>query len=222
MHFQLFIPGGTAKADLIEVGLSHLARNVWTKQVETGPTNGPGLLCSWKTNRDELNQGFRPEFQDWIPAIADGEHFPAERYWIGFEKTSSPTPAHLERDRSYTGATIVLGDGQQWKIPRAESIPHQMIRTDDGETEFVSDPKLRRFYQDFAEWRAFFSQVQPGGKASYVALRDFVESALLINYRLTPEVADYLKLWTSGDQGSVLSAALSICRSDAAQGVTDG
>lgn len=221
MHYQIFIPGGKEKSDLIEVGLNHLAPSVALKEIVSGPTDGPGLLCSWFTNRDELNQGYRSEFQDWIPAIADGEHFPAERYWVGLEKTSPPTPVDLERRTLYNGGSIDLNDGHRWKIPRADSLPCEMIRDDDGETQFHRDAKYARFCSEAAEWNEVFLGHNVGGKTTYTALRDFVELALQVNYRLVPEVSDALTLFTSGQQGSVLKAALAICRNDATE-VKDG
>lgn len=217
MHFQLFIPGATPATivtALIDVGLSHLTHNVIPKALASGPGNASGVLCSWATNRDEINQGYRPDVQQWIPAIADGELLPAERYWVGLETLSLPTPVQLERAQVNCTGYVDLGDGHQWKIPKADALPCDMLRDDAGETRFVRQAKYIRFCAEAEEWRQLFLGHRIGGQTTYTALRDFVELALQVNYRLIPEVSDALRLFSSGEQGTVLQAALAICRTD--------
>ena len=218
MHYQVFLPHATRNTQALQnVGLSVIADGVFEEQIPRGPTNEPGLLCGWMTNKGFTRLIFDPPSQDWLPAVADGEEFPAGRYWVGCDRKSPPKPDELQRRYPYRGTKVHLGPvdiAQEWIVPRAESLPFDMLRADDGSTRFVPQQKFHAFAQQAEEWSEVFQTAQPGGRVTFTALRDFVELGLQANYRLIPEVSDYLHLWSSGESGTVFQAALAICAPD--------
>lgn len=223
MHFQVFIPHAKhSPNELIDVGLQHLRAGAIPDAVERGPNGEPGYTFSWMTGRGAVHKGYDLNLQDWVPAIANDDEFPAGRYWVGFHKTKPPTPLELERSVPYGGEFVMFGDGQEWRLPKAERLPRTMIRTDDGSDEFHIDQKFHRFVLEATEWSRFLRSAVPGGECSYSLLRDFVERALLINYRLTPEVSDRLRLFSSGDHGTILKAVFTITRPDVTEPVRNG
>lgn len=207
MHFQIFIPNAS-KGDnaLAKVGLEHLlaGSQVHQHDLARGPGDVAGCLFTWQTKRGAVNVGYRPK-DDWIPAVADGD-LPAGRYWIGFDDAGLPTPEELERTYAMHGELIQLGDGQIWRLPNVDKLPADMIRADDGSTAFIPQRRYHQFTLEAMDWKRFFTDYEPGGRVLWESLRNFVERGLQANYRLIPEVSDRLRLWSSGESGTVEAA----------------
>lgn len=218
---QIFIPG--AKKDpveLINVGLGHLAAECHMKQSK-GPGDDIGMLIDWITDSGG-GSGFQPDKQTWLPAFADGPDLPEGRYWVGIDNNDPPRPRDLAKTRIYDGGWIELGDGNRWQVPREENLPRNMLRNGAGKTEYHPQEQFQRFCSECREWRQVLTgTVKIGGKETYDHLRNFIEQALMVNYRLTPEISDYLKLFSSGRQGTVHRAAFEIIRPDLTE-VRDG
>jgi hypothetical protein len=219
MHFQIYLPHLTEgtpqdelRIELIDRGLDQLRERCAFKFLRSGPDDSPGYLCYWQTNKGLSNRDFDPHGWEWLPAIADGDELPEGRYWLGTCKARPPIPEELERPSQLEGELVTLGDGQQWRLPNLHNLPHDMIRTGDGETVYRVQERWSRFKIEANKWLGFFENIQPNDSVSFSVLRDFVESALALNYRLTPELCDRLALWTSGESGTVLHASLAILR----------
>lgn len=211
MHFQIYIPGvrGCDPQHLEEVGLATLAASANFVGCDKGPDGQSGSVIFWKhTAKGTI--GYLPEKQDWLPAIADAGR-PAGRYWIGFTQGADPTPEDLQRPYRHVGELLTFGDGQGWMLPQLYKLPHDMIRVDDGTWKFELQ---RQFHDLWLEAR----QVQPVLQATEIWTRDlfatlaeFVLHVLQLNYRLTPEVVNRLRLFTAGDSGTVVLAAALVC-----------
>lgn len=224
MHYVLFIERekleGTSEEILTEVGCGHIVEGVQSpKRVNAGPTGKPGLLFSWMTNSGRIHHHIGDD-PVWLPAIGNADHEP-DRYWVGVKPNDPPTPKDMQRRYPHAGETHTLGQ-HTWIFPQAEKLPFDMIRQDDGSTQFIPQRRFHEFYLLSSEWKNTFLKSRPGGHVAYEEMRDFVEHGLTLNYRLIPEVADYLKLYTTGENGTVLPvlrAALSMTAPDQTEAV---
>ena len=213
MHFQLFIPDrrGADPAHLDAVGLETMRAGALFGDIAKGPDGRPGVIIAW-TPAGTAKIGFRPETQDWIPAVPrDG--LPARRYWIGIDRDAPPLPADLKRPYQSPGTWVQLGDGREWLLPRAEELPRDFILADDGTPRFAVQRRYHDFYIESLRWREFFATAQPGMTYEYASLCEFVLAGLAVNYQLTIELAHHLKLFVAAGPShpqSVSRAALAV------------
>lgn len=216
-HYQVFIPGvhATKAEAFASVGLSDIADNATSGMtVAEGPTGAAGTLYGWFTNKGGVYHKWAPDRQVSIPAIA-GDELAESRYWVIIDPLKPPTPDELMRPQPYRGGSVVLGDSCRWLLPDAFDVPRTMLRMDNGETCYVPVRKLAQFHAEACHWRQMFREMDVGSAVMLSepimeSMRDFVAMGLAANYRLIPEVADYLELWTAGSAGTVLTAALVI------------
>lgn len=220
MHFQCFIPDESSAADGLErVGLPQLLAGVASQKLTQGPNGQAGLLLSWRMNRGTCTLKYSPDEQVWLPAVANAEDkLDAGRYWVGIWKDSKPTPEDLERPRPFRGPRVTLGDGQSWMLPPVQELPHTMARTDDNAILYTPDFFLSRYRLAALEWRGAIEKLDDADSplkpanvfgatgAIWPELRDFIEAGLQANYRIVPEVADHLKLWSTTKTGTVWRA----------------
>lgn len=206
MHFQIYLPGvqGADPEHLVRVGLETLTLRAQFLDVIDGPGDRGGMLVGWLGGRTR-SIGYHPDRQTWRPAVANGE-LAAGRYWVGFWNDSPPRPDDLARDYPYPGTHVRFGDGRSWLLPRACQLPNDMIRADDGSWRFEVQRRFHRFWMDSISWHARLMAMQEGDTVSLAEMAEFVEQALLINYRMTPEVVNYLRLFTTGETGTVATA----------------
>lgn len=204
MHFTVFIPGHLNHPvdQLADVGLPDLVESAQRLAVHRGPDGQQGTLFGWRTKAGGLNM--LPDQKQWIPAT-QREDFAAGRYWVGLDPDQLPSPTDLCRAYPFMGPICRLGDGRTWMIPRPEMIPATMRRDDDGSWRFVPQRQYVEFCMAAEQMKAVFDGLQVGGSLLYGDLAEFCESALRINYRVTPEVCDLLGLWTSGYSGSCMA-----------------
>lgn len=206
MHFQIYIPGvvGADPQHLVAVGLESLTLRAQFLEVLTGPDKRSGMLAGWMGGRTR-QIAYRPDQQTWTPAVAfDG--MPAGRYWIGFWNDSPPTPEDLQRDYAYPGAKVRLGDERQWLLPRAYELPAEMIRADDGTWKYETQRKFHAFRLESLDWHRRLMDAEEGESIRWAPVAEFVERALAINYRITPEVVNQLRLFTTSEAGTVSTA----------------
>lgn len=221
MHYQIFLPNlsGADPEHLVRVGLETLTVRAQFLDVEAGPENQRGLLVGWIGGRTR-QVGYFPDKQTWRPAIA-AEGLEAGRYWVGFQNGSPPTPEDLQRDYPHHGAAVTLGDGNRWLVPKAHELPADMIRADDGSWKFEVQRRFHAFWIESLEWHSRLMDLGPGASIELGPVAEFVERALQINYRLTPEVINELRLFTSGEGGTVmltLAALMEIVRLESPEG----
>lgn len=206
MHFQIFIPGvcGSSPEHLVQVGLEALTTRAQFLDVVTGPDKQPGVLVGWIGGRTR-SIGYHADRQTWVPAIAHNGLAPG-RYWFGTWNEAPPTPEDLQREYPYPGATVKLGDGRNWLLPRAHELPSDMVRADDGTWRFEVQRRFYAFWLESLDWHRRLMELGSGGSVRMVEVAEFVERALGINYRMTPEVVNHLRLFTSRDSGTVAQA----------------
>ena len=205
MRFQIFIPDANPPSDkpaqspdlLVAAGLADLAQGF--DCVREHEVDGrPGRMYAWcSPQQPHVLPGER--FR-WLPAVA-WEELPAGRYYAGIPHDGRPRPTELARDWQFPGRAIELGDGNLWRIPEPERIPRQVQIADDGSLQYQ---RLRDFHgytidaefvRQVDDWRDRFRAGMrecDHGEALAFALR-----ALRLNYRLTPEVANALGLFTT-------------------------
>lgn len=210
MHFLIYLPKSkAAPEDLANVGLGDLVAEALTVDCRFGPDRTAGTLFGWRPKSGQLLIDFRPDAQTWLPAVAF-EELPAARYWVGLWNDSPPTPGDLQRAYPFAGDRIDLGDGHKWIIPTCEKLPADMIRADDGSWRFVVQ---RRFHDFTLLARAMADRIHTHHEWPWwEEMADLVDAAIRLNYRLTPEVTSYLRLWQAGDGQSVNRALLAILR----------
>lgn len=196
MHFQLFIPNRRAAnpQHLIDVGLADFVPGAEFLD-SRGPDDAQGsaqsgVLVAWrKPGATEL--GYRPDQQEWKPAIPTNA-LAAGRYWIGFWKDSLPTPDDLRRPYCHRGTELELGDGQAWTFPHPQKLPRDVILEDDGSHRYELQRRFHDYGLEVERWQAHFA-----GKDTTFFYRDAIDTvlnALRLNYRLTPEVQNALRL----------------------------
>lgn len=219
MHFQIFVPNKPAlQQSLIDAGLSDLAENFDTRE-SAGPDGERGSVFGWRSP-DAPQWGYRPAEQTWIPAVAAGEQ-PAGRYHVGFWNASPPRPQELARRHQEHGDLLRLGDGQQWLIPVETELPRNIRLNPDGSLRFESNPRYAEYAQAVEKWKGLVGSItgeeQDGNPVSFDELWKFALQALSMNYRITPEVVDHLRLFTTDDVHRPMFAAIGAYRAAAGE-----
>lgn len=199
MHFQIFVPATTSPKALEAVGLSGIAAGAMHAEIACGPGGLGGMLFSWD---DRIE--FRPELTRWIesaarPGLARGA------YHVGIWLDSPPCAADLQRGHVFDGCGVKLGDGGTWIVPAAGRLPRRFrLRPEDGRHEFQVRDEFAKFWRESAEWyRLFMESAERGGITLDEDAWRYAYDALSLNYRLTPEVDDELRLF---DTSAIIDA----------------
>ncbi len=110
MHFQLWLPPGS---DLQQIAPDLMSGAQFCDSA--GPA-GSGKLVSWLPAGTPPIFGYRPDEQDWIPAIPTDTHA-AGAYWIGFWNHSPPSPRELlHRERPHVLWSRSRTESR-WRLP---------------------------------------------------------------------------------------------------------
>lgn len=166
-----------------------------------GPDGKGGMLVSWN-KRFEWEAGW-----SWKPAVPfDG--LEAGRYWYGLNEGSPPTPRDLQRPYPHAGSKVLLGDQQEWIIPRAQELPSVLQLADDGSLRFVVQRQFHVFHIEAQEWEKKIRSQQGAAKYTYEDVALFVMQSIRLNYRLTNEVISNLGIFTRENLGACI---LEIC-----------
>lgn len=216
MHYQLFVPAevgsplGTPQQALEKIGLSDLIPNHEGIGNRPGPKSidgqeQHGTLIAWRRPGKNERMHYNANEQTWIPALKNGEA-EAGRYWVGFWNDSPPTPEDLLRPYSHRGETVELGDGNHWRFPVIQSLPHTAIASDDGTWRF----QLQRQYHDLSlEAQQMAKRELEGAGHQYSTVANFVMRGLSQNYRILPEVVSHLELFSTENIFSASAILLS-------------
>ena len=190
MHFQLWLPPGSdlkqIAPDLVLTGEQY--------NDSPGP-EGTGKLVWWPPLAGPPKFGYRPDEQDWRPAVKTETHA-AGAYWIGFWQHSPPKPAELERPHTFEVSPVKLGDGQVWHIPAAARLPKKVGFTPDGKNTWTIKDQFRQFWEESVGFYRQFMTVDPANSelridGDWIA---YILRAMRLCYRMTPEVLDQLEL----------------------------
>jgi hypothetical protein len=205
LHHLIYVSADTVRgigktADQLEaVGLADHAVAGLPDTIECdGPDGKFGTLYGWrKHGLGRLH--FDPAAQTWIPAAAQGD-LPPARYWVGLWNESPPTEQDVKRAYQFGGKRVELGDGARWVIPLPHELPHEVRLRDDGSWQFVIQRRFHDYHLRCAEYVERI-EADRGGVTMAEMLRHAVE-ALIINYRLTPEVINHLNLFSHPEAGA--------------------
>lgn len=200
MHFFIFFPGDRPPSDeqLKEKRLLHLKDGTGPgyRQIDRGPSGHSGYLATWTPG------GIPGPFDVSDKMVWD--HNKARDYFVGWIPDNPPHPKELARDEQLQSLGVELGDANIWDIPVARMLPH--------ENRFIQGKYCRTIAEKHrAFWHAtqdlvplIFHQLEiyeaAGGEGAFQIefpmdqVWEFCLHALRINYRITPEVVDFLRL----------------------------
>lgn len=191
-HFRVFLPGATT-ADpnrLKRVGLEHLIPGaVFLLNQQLNDVNG--AIVSWNNEDPGLSvDGF-----SWIPAYASGD-LPEGRYLVGLP-IESPRPDELEWPKMFGGYLVTLGDGNSWCIPSAGMLPQTVKMRSNGQASRQVRKEFQKYFDDSVKWFAdFISRDFDDVNQTFDSeIFNYLARALMLNYRLTPEVISELELF---------------------------
>jgi hypothetical protein len=212
MHFQLFIPGATGQDPrlLEEVGLADFVAGAEFMPSAKGPApeGRPGVLVAWRRPGSAMI-GYHPDKQTWFPAVArDG--LEAGRFWVGLWNDSPVTPQDLARPYPQPGSRVQLGDGNEWLLPAAKELDATLKLADDGTWKFEVQRRFHAFYLEYLKWFHFFGTCGEGDEYAFADAADFVMAGLRINYRLVPELASQLELFSKSTVNTGLLSILGV------------
>jgi hypothetical protein len=228
MHYLIYIPGAEEPNDnlLDSVGQGKLKSTGlpvnWTRIIQGGPDGKQGMIASWH-NRDERDADpmQHREFE-WTPArkLRDLEE---GRFWLGVSKDSPVTPHDLELPTRFNGHIVACADGNNWHIPSASRLPHMHGLNESGEWERRVQNKYREFHDNakaygtqlFAEVDAvaMLETKDEDRPVATVELNDTDKhccTALMLNYRLTPEIIDLLGILDDDSMVAIISATMDL------------
>ena len=160
-----------------------------TDLVSAGPGGLHGQIWSWIGNGMGKEQtGYFPELQTWVEG--DGG-----RYWVGWQTDVSPTPENLQRRELIDGPVVTLGDGREWQLVSAANLPQQARRIS-GKWGWAPQQRFASFVEQSA-WAFDLALNNLGGGRLPLEAVDYAMGVLAWNYRIVPEIADRLGLFTS-------------------------
>lgn len=195
-HYQIYIPGppNGPERRLGEVGLGDLIGRHEPMDCLNGPDGTGGLLVSWRPDDPSQRTGFFPKEQTWVKN-ATGQYF------VGFWNDAPPHPVELERADTHDGYAVPLQDGNKWAVPAAVWLPKDVILgVNDAKSQVK--PEHFDFWEEAKRWVRDFLVMDKNSAPEYLPqMAQYVYRALALNYRLTIEVVNHLRLF---DERSIL------------------
>lgn len=217
MHHVIYIPASTQDDPMKALDEAGLADHASGANVTIIPEDQlvceelrGGLLFRWDRHRFQ-----RIEFDllRWLPAMPlDG--LPARRYFIGLDQTDPPRPHELLKPEPCPGSPVKLGDENTWVIPHAKQLPFDIIRNPQtGEVTNQPRPRFYAFWHKCLVWQRLVEAVGDTESAvDDVDQAEFLEEALRLNYRVTPELISNIRLFSTGPLGSIRRATAACLR----------
>lgn len=224
MHYLLFFPDARPADIETRAKLADIASFIDGSQdvlhVESAVRGQCGTMVGWLSPGNP-HLHYDSIRQEWQPSIAKDEHG-NPLYHIGFWRDSPPQERELRRRYGQKGITRKLGQ-QEWIIPTPETVDARAVYADDGTMKWevtrqfswlcAEAQHLQETYLQELGLRAMLFNVNPKAQV------DWLLRLLQINYRLTPEAAAYLELWTGRDHLlDVFLATLNLERKKPADG----
>lgn len=202
MHFLVFIPD-CKPADLEQAaktaGLTPILGGHDVIPRQEGPIDGGGLFVGHLGPGGVLE--YQPAKQTWVPSIAKDDN-EKPRYYVGFWNDKPPIENELRRPYTQDGNLVKLGS-MKWKLPTPDTVDSRAVYTDDGsmrwevirQFSWVCDEAkiLRDQYLEEFGVREIVFRVDPSQQVGWLL------KLLQINYRILPEVAQYLDMWVGKD-----------------------
>lgn len=202
MHFLLFIPDCTP-ADLEtrakSIGVFDLLGGQDILPQVTGPSGLNGLMIGWLSPTNPRLDYSATE-QEWIPSVLKHDGKPV--YWVGIWNKELPKEGELRRHYTQPGPLTKLGESK-WKLPTPDTVDARAVYADDGSMRWET---VRQFSWMCDEAKAIQENYLEEFGVRNIVFRsepsvqiNWLLKLLRVNYRLTPEVAVRLDLWTGKD-----------------------
>jgi hypothetical protein len=231
--YVLYLPNrqGADPLHLAAVGLDDLASDKgpeFSDCFEGGPDGGRGLLVAWRTGDIKRDPPLDARKFTWQAAKADtARGLAAERFYFGVVAGENVTPADIARRDSVAGYPVTLKDGQIWRIPAAQHLPHRHGLGNDGRYSRQVEDRYADFWQQSEGYAVeFFRALDqldllkaarkiPAGAEDAVSFTledawNYCCRALAINYRVTPEIVDFLGLLDDAAMRNVIKATIDL------------
>lgn len=234
-HYMLFFPGSQDPDDaqLATAGLGGLVNTGvpihWHQVLRGGPDGHDGMICCWCTG-DPSRDADAGQHANclWQPAKADRlRGLAAGRFYYGFNPASPPTPRDLALPKRYPGYDVEFADGSVWHIPAAIKLPHEHGINEDGVWERRVARRYLEFYDRSMEYgvqifgqmdaaeviRAANPDMPDDASLGSLTLEDADKHcciALALNYRVTPEIVDYLGILDDVAMFAAISATIDL------------
>lgn len=195
----IFLPGkhGANPAHLVEAGIGYLDRAgdhpLYSDLADNGPGGKPGQIVGWvedhaKSQAGVEQFGYFPQRQTWIESATG-------KYWVGWQADLPPSPVTLARREMIDGPLLELGDGKEWQLIAASRLPQQ-ARLMGGKWEWAPKQKFASFVERTA-WAFDVARKALDGDSIPLEAVDYAMGVLSWNYRIVPEIADLLGLFTA-------------------------
>ena len=129
---------------------------------------------------------------------------------MGWEKANPPTPFDFQKETIHLSHPVILEDGNEWQIPEARELPQTMILADDGTWKFEVQRKFHAFWN---ECEALSDRIVADGADTSISFIDAAALAmrsLILNYRLTPELASQLELFDTQNVMQLVCAPIGL------------
>lgn len=199
MHFLTFIPDcqpGQIEQRAQAAGLLDLLGGHNAIVCQSGPDGLSGVMIA-HMHIPGSRHDYSPSEQEWVPSILKIDGKPA--YHVGFWKDKPPLEGELRRHYTQAGPLVQFGSAK-WKLPTPDTVDARAVYADDGsmrwevirqfswmcdEAKVIHDEYL----EDFGTREMVF-RVEPSVQVHWLL------KLLRVNYRLLPEVAVRLDMWT--------------------------
>jgi hypothetical protein len=143
---------------------------------------------------------YSPKEQDWVASVAKVDGKPL--YYVGFWTKEDPKENELRRHYTQAGPLTQFGTAK-WKLPTPDTVDARAVYADDGSMRWETirqfswmcdEAKVIRdeYLQEFGV-RDMVFRVEPSVQINWLL------KLLRVNYRLLPEVAVRLDMWTGKD-----------------------
>lgn len=232
---MLFVPGEDSPDDALldRIGLPSL-RNTgvpihWHGVLRDGPDGGAGMICCWMSGHRgrDADPGAHQSML-WTPAKPDKSRLlSGGRFYFGINPSSPPSPKDLALPKRFPGYEVQCADGNEWHVPSAIKLPHEHGINTDGEWERRVARRYKAFFDRAMQYGVdIFGQVDAAEvlRAAHPELADDdvigsitlegVDShcceALALNYRVTPEIVDFLGLLDDVAMFAIISATIDL------------
>jgi hypothetical protein len=148
--------------------------------------------------KEQGQLGYYAERQTWVKCTEG-------KFWIGYEGLEGlPGPEELERETTYGGIRVALGDGRKWLVPCCEVLPRGVRRTESGEWERTRQAKFEKMY---AIGERLFKWAMGEQSLGKYELYELVGSALGWNYHVS---VDELSVLGAFSEETIVPAAYAV------------
>lgn len=204
MNYLLFFPDISAKklpetarraglSTVVDIGFDAIAG-------DNAVAGKAGLHVGW-TSPTSPFVNCRPSEQEWVPSLVKNEDG-TPIYWVGFWRDKPPSQSELRRPYTQPGQRVKFG-AETWILPTPDSVDARAVYADDGSMRWEVTRQFawmcdeakdlaETYVKEFGLRRLLFD-------ADPRVQIDWLLKLLQVNYRLTPEVAVHLDMWTGRD-----------------------